>query len=598
MSLMQDLHQSVRDYRANVRGKRSIADWVAAHGVVPDKLFKPYSFEGREYLVQILNDPHPMQVCMKAPQGGYTLAFMHAEFAYLEWHQGLTTIYTMPREKDIAKLNRLKLRPILRHCKRIKQLRQQSGVKDQDSMAILSIGESHLLISPTFSSSEGISDTAHSLVNDEVDRSDLVTVGRFRSRLQGQVNPVHKQFSNPSAPGFGIDAEYDLSDQHTWQIKCPFCAAWQTQEWEPEETWRHSTPPFIRRRSEINKAISRGAPEDIYVYACRHCHRELVYAPDIKAQWVAAYDLPRMVDDVKHDVRGYHWIAPNAWGWMSAADVIDNFNKYRRRSVEDAYNFGIGITCRDSISKLAAAQVRACVNPLLKWSAEPDHDLVLAADQGNNEHHIVIAQRIVEGDRFRLRVRHVECHKGRLFDGLDDNGAAVRGRLADLRAQCRPAIGIIDAQPNLELSLSECRRAQGFLYRVWYVDSLRDPVKWREAAFAGNAAKYDPDKIDFVVTANQTAMFDWLARMVKETMIEFPPLEQAPGDIGADIIKHITALVRVARETPGGRQGYIWHGSRYAHIANALVYAIIGCQGIELNRPQSVIMPGIIRLNA
>ena len=74
MSLMQDLHQSVRDYRANVRGKRSIADWVAAHGVVPDKLFKPYSFEGREYLVQILNDPHPMQVCMKAPQGGFTLA--------------------------------------------------------------------------------------------------------------------------------------------------------------------------------------------------------------------------------------------------------------------------------------------------------------------------------------------------------------------------------------------------------------------------------------------------------------------------------------------------------------------------------------------
>jgi len=347
-----DLLQAITDRRAERAGARSIADWIANHGVVPDKLFKPYSFEGREYLVKILNDPHPRLVVMKAPQGGFTLSFLQAEFAFLEWHPGLTTIYTMPREKDIAKLNRLKLRPILRHCKRIKQLRAAAGVKDADSMAILSVGESHLLISPTFSTSEGISDTAHRVINDEVDRSNLDTVSRFLSRLQGQANPVRKQFSNPSVCGYGIDAEYEISDQNTWQIKCPFCHTWQTQEWEPEATWRHDTPPFIRRLSEIDPRCARGAADDIYVYACRHCHRQLNYSPDIPAEWVAKYTLPRVIDEEKVDVRGYSWLSPNAWGWMSAQAVVANFEQYKRRNIEDAYNFGIGIPYRDSISKI------------------------------------------------------------------------------------------------------------------------------------------------------------------------------------------------------------------------------------------------------
>ncbi len=316
------------------------------------------------------------------------------------------------------------------------------------------------------------------------------------------------------------------------------------------------------------------------------------FATGIKCEWVPVYTLPRIIDGVPVNNRGYLLVTPNAWAWRPAKSIVASFERYLRDSGPDeAYAFGIGIPYIAGTSRLMEADVRACCSDSLHWTQHAtSRPLVVGADQGDHSHHVVMCE--PAGPDGIIKILFADELKGNLFDVINADNTISEGLLSQLRRDFCPSIAVIDAMPNIENSFNVCKRAGGFIWRVYYVASLKTPVHWKLTP-----GMYDDKDHSYVVTANQTANFDLVARLFRERKILLPPLDKHPRGIGTQIIKQLCKPVRVRRDSSAERSPYIWQDTKTAHIFNALVYALIGCQGIDVNIPQRVINPLITPLS-
>lgn len=560
--------------------------WCRLYAPNPADGRLPWSFDGHEYQPQVLDDPHHDIVIMKGPQGGFTELIIWKVIAMLDHKLVKTCIYTMPRDTDVRDFARTRLKPMVNGCVRI-----QSGKRldktERDSTSVIGIGDRFMLIRPTFSERAAISVPAEMLVNDEFDRSKMSVCGTYLSRLSHARAPRVIRFSNPSDVGYGVDAAYHTSDQHVWMVKCPHCNHWQDMDWEPDEFWRADGDPFIMPRAQPDG-------ESSYMYRCRnpHCARELRYHQDLNMQWVPKYQLPRVIDGRAHDKRGYHWLVTNAWAWKSADRVVNEFEQYRRESgIETAYNFGLGKPFRGEVSQLDPGEVRARQNFSLKWlDANTELTFALGADQGDNIHHLLGGYWYHHDDGRRImRVVYADVHRGLLFDSVDKHGRPQPGRFSGLITALNPTICNMDAAPNLEASLIICRRYEGLVWRTFFDRHLKVILEWKMPD------ELDPDKVDYRVNVNHGLMLSHMVRNIREGLIEFAPLDDAPGGCGVDIVKQLCRPVCRRVIADDGVQ-YVWEGVKDAHFMTSLMYLYIALSGAGANVRRFVIKPQLMGL--
>ena len=577
-NFLMDLVRESEGELQRAGGGQSGVDWLRTYVPSPKNKNMPWSFAGREYQIRVVNDRHPEQVCMKGPQGGFTEIYSWKMFMELDWEQGKTAIYTMPREEDVVKFNWTRLKKMLRDCSRLKMLKQQGQHGERDSSRVIGVGDSLAIICPTFSERGAISQPANMLLNDEYDRSDLSNVATFRSRLGAEANPIVIRFSNPMYYNSGIHELYELSDQWVWHVCCPHCKFWQDMDWEPEETWQGDLPPFL--------IVPKDGREPYY--GCKKCGRELKYSPDMKMEWVNKYELPRVIDGETFDIRGYWWLTNNTWAWNSAKRIWKDFCEYRKISERRAYNFGIGKPYAAGLSKIDRGDVKACQRSGLEWmESGMGKELLLGADQGQGgTNYIGLGERTIDDEgQVGINMVHAEVTSKPLFDYTDENGRAVEGRLTEIRNIYCPVAGVIDAQPNEENSYHVCRAAEGFLWRVWYKYQQKLPVIVRAP---------DPmdAKQDYQIDANKTMCMDKVVRMIKAQTWGFPTLDRAPRDVGTDIMKHLTKIVR-KEEIKNGRVVEKWEG-KPDHFANVALYLWLASMVVEYNVPHHAGMPRIV----
>ncbi len=272
---------------------RNIHIFNEVYGITNDQGEK-LDFKDHPFLWDIFSDFSPELCCRKAAQIGFsTMANIKA--LWLAKNRKLDIIYSLPAANDIrefvaGKTNRLiNNNPIF-----------QTWTEDKDSIEQKRVGNNNIYFRGTWTDRAALMIPADLYIADEVDRSKQDVVAQYATRLQHSKFQWKWYFSNPSAPGVGVDKMWEKSDQKHWFIKCTGCNA----------------EGFLTMDNIKN---------DMFV--CLACGKEL---DRHKGRWIKRWsDKP---------VSGY-WISLLMCPWVSAKDVL----KKKKEMSEDQFtNFVLG----------------------------------------------------------------------------------------------------------------------------------------------------------------------------------------------------------------------------------------------------------------
>jgi hypothetical protein len=250
-------------------------------------------FKQHPFLWQIYEDLTPEQAILKAAQIGFSTT-ANIKALWLAKNKGMDIIYSLPTANDVrefvsGKTNRLIANnPIL-----------QEWTADKDSIEQKRVGNNVIYFRGTWTERAALAIPADLYISDETDRSKQEIVQQYQTRLQHSKFGWKWYFSNPSAPGVGVDQWFQKSDQKHWFIKCG-CG----------------------NEDYITMDNIQGD-----IFACLKCGKELNRA---KGRWVRKFR--------DKDVSGY-WIPLLIAPWVTAKDVV----KKKAEMTEDQFtNFVLG----------------------------------------------------------------------------------------------------------------------------------------------------------------------------------------------------------------------------------------------------------------
>lgn len=222
-----------------------------------------FSFEDFPWIARILDDPAPKITVKKGAQLGLTIAMILRSLRELWVKKDLRgALYLFPREDDISDFSRARMGPIIdmNPCFR-------ETITDTNSIGLRRIGDRNLYLRHAGADPAALmSIDVDRLVFDERDQMDDDRVELARYRLSSSKQPVELAISTATLPNFGVDKDYQDSDQNVWQIKCRSCGTWTCLEL----TW----PDCFNTEG------------DRTFRACRKCRKE-IFVRD--GEWTATY---------------------------------------------------------------------------------------------------------------------------------------------------------------------------------------------------------------------------------------------------------------------------------------------------------------------
>ena len=296
-----------------------LADWALARIRLEGR---PFSFVGHEYQRAIYDDTAPHVVLSKAAQiGGTTWAILRSLHACL---QGLNVIYFFPTRTDVLEFSKSRVSPLLLENAFLSRM-----MTDTDTAGLKRIGEAHLYMRGMQSTVGMKSVPADMVVFDELDETSPAAKAMARERLAHSDYKRVIELSNPSLPDYGIDEQFEKSDQRNWTLRCPACGKW--------------TAPVKEFPTKLGEQVEIILPREdgSHYLACPHCEGELDLA---EGEWVADYpDRP---------IHGYRI----SQLFSSKVDPGEILEEYRTTRFPDRFfNLKIGISWADLERRLDAA---------------------------------------------------------------------------------------------------------------------------------------------------------------------------------------------------------------------------------------------------
>jgi len=255
-------------------------------------------FRDHPFMWDIFSDMTPKQAGRKAAQITWS-TMASIKTMWLAKNKGMDIIYTLPTAEDARNFVKGKVNRLIENNPIFK-----SWTEDSDSVEQKKVGKNIIYYKGTMSESVALMIPADLYVSDETDRSDQLTVEKFSTRLQHSKFKWEWRFSNPSAPGVGVDKWFEKSDQKHWHFKCEGCNLWQ----------------FITMENLIEGKVP--------YFGCTKCKKELNRRSGL---WVKKFN-----DD--RDISGY-WISLLMAPWVSAKEILD----LKKNKPEDQFtNFVLG----------------------------------------------------------------------------------------------------------------------------------------------------------------------------------------------------------------------------------------------------------------
>lgn len=269
----------------------------------------PIEFEDHRFMHDLYNDMSPLQVWLKPPQIGATVAQI-VKTLWCARNKGWDIIYTLPTATDVndmagGKINRIVAQnPILK-----------SWVKDHDTVDQKAVGEHIIHYRGTFSTKQAMMVSSDLNVHDEVDASDASVIQQYETRLQAKADGKRWYFSHPSIAGFGVDIQWQKSDKKEWFVTCPLCKVEQQLSW----------PSNIDQEKRI--------------YICSSCKAEMSNETRKMGVWK-----PTSTGEFS----GYH-ISQLMCPWITADKILKD---YEEKDKQYFYNYVLGLPFVGSENKI------------------------------------------------------------------------------------------------------------------------------------------------------------------------------------------------------------------------------------------------------
>jgi len=312
--------------------------WVAKHGIKTENGL-PIEFKKRKFLIDIYNDLSPLQVWLKPPQIGATVAQTLKSF-YVAKKHNRQIIYTLPTQSDVqdmvgGSINRIIAQnPVL-----------QTWVKDHDTVEQKQVGDAMIFYRGTFTAKQAMMIPSGLNIHDEVDASNTDVITQYENRLQAQEDGGWRwYFSHPSLAGHGVDMYWQKSDKKEWIITCPHCKHRFYMQWP--------------------RNIDQGRK----IYICHNCNNELPNEARINGEWLPT---------AQGEFSGYH-VSQLMLHNKSAKDILDAFND-PRKDEQYFYNYVLGLPYLASENKIPSQTV---LKNISKEINEQEGRIIIGVDTG------------------------------------------------------------------------------------------------------------------------------------------------------------------------------------------------------------------------
>lgn len=324
----------------------SIFAWIQDNQIKNEK-GDVISFHNHLFLYDIYLDNSKDLTVMKGAQVGMTTCEIIKNHFDAKRYE-MDIIYTLPTDKDVqvfvgGKVNRI----IANNPCMLKD------VADKDSVEQKQVGKSMIYFRGTWTKKAAISVTADRLSHDEKDASKLDVVSDYQARIQASKFAQTHTFSHPSLPDVGVHADWLISDQKHWFVKCEHCNHWQFLSWD------------LDKPSKMSIDIARKA------FVCKKCRGVLSDETRRCGQWVA-----------KHPGRtmsGY-WVPLLIAPWISAEWFIKKYN-HQDTTKEFFTTKILGLPFADGSMKLLREHMMQNLTGSL-WAPGQDERLIMGVDTG------------------------------------------------------------------------------------------------------------------------------------------------------------------------------------------------------------------------
>jgi hypothetical protein len=485
---------------------------------------RPFRFEDHEYLRAIYDDTSAHVVLSKAAQiGGTTWAILKSIHAC---GSGLNVGYFFPTHTDVIEFSKSRVSPLLAENPFLART-----MTDTDTAGLKRIGEAFLYLRGMKSEVGMKSIPADMIVFDELNEAtpDARTLARERIAHSDYKRMI--ELSNPSLPGYGIDEQYERSDQRHWTLKCPSCGEWTCLERE-----------FPKKLGEEVRIILP-RPEGGFYRACPRCQAELDVA---QGEWVA--EIPG------REIHGYR-ISQLFSVKIDPGEIMEEYRT--TRFPERFFNLKIGIPWADLEHKLDPSTVLSLCQDVPEIMPKAA-SYCMGVDTGK-ELHVVVLRQNHEEPRQRVLVHVVAC---RLFSELDE-----------LMKRFRVSCCVIDGLPETHATRDFARAHPGTVFMNFFNESQRGAAKW--------------DAKEFKVQVNRTEALDASREAVREHRFVIPR-----GLLDLDVFaRHMACDAKVLeedKETGAKRYRYVRTGAD--HYSLAFTYAWMAVA--ELPGPFSITTSG------
>ena len=333
---------------------------------------QPWSFKDHIYVIEPMTIVAPKISIKKAAQLGMTLVFIgKALWAMVTGKTPAGVIVLFPTDKKVTEFSETRWTPFLR----TNAAYLQRWVKSTNNKHNKRIRNANLMFrgARTTQRIGGIANESAALRSDPADvivrdESDLhppaaheMALGRMlHSELQWDWS-----LSNPTIPGYGIDAEFEAGDQRYWMIRCAACNQW----WAPD----YEFPTILRRQSDGTVHL-----------ACLKCGKRL--DPNV-GEWLAFHP-ERSKDHVSYMMS--QMIRPQ----KDLRHLLDAYENPPDGDLANVMRFKFGRAYIDSSMALSSEAVLLCCTTETMWTKGVR--TAIGVDVGPHHLHCVIGRRLSE----------------------------------------------------------------------------------------------------------------------------------------------------------------------------------------------------------
>ena len=495
-------------YQKKELGAANVSYWVNEFITLETGL--KFGFKDRKYLLQPYQDTHPKQVHIKCTQIGVsTMSILKVIHSCLN-RFFLGAIYFFPTDSDVSEFSKSRVSPIIQNNP------DHIGkyIEDADSVGLKKVGKTFLYFRGMRSKIGMKSVPADQVIFDELDEAPPASMSMARERMAASTFKEEISLSNPTIPDYGIDKEFQDTDQNFWLLKCPHCGEWN----DVSETF----PDCLVKVGEL------------VILACKHCRKEL----DKNAgQWVPKYPNNK-------DSRGYQYSQLFSAS-VSPAEILTKFNKATADGrLTNFYNLNLGrayVTAKEALSKEQV--LKLCSSQFPKDPFSGTDPIYMGVDQGKGLHIFFLKE--VNGKILGWPAYEVD------FEKLD-------GYVKKHVKRC-----VIDALPETRKARELADRNKGKVYLNFYVETQKGSTKWNDE--------------EFISQENRTESLDASHALCQgtEAVPSILVLPQRDENMEEVALQFSNIAKKLEEDEETGSKRYVWIKKSADHYRHAYNYAVI-----------------------